>query len=218
MSYHYLFKMIVVGDCGVGKSCVLRRFERDTYDSISPSTIGIEFVRRKINIENKELMVQIWDTAGQENLFSLAASYFRNSCAVIFVFDVTSRASFDHIKKWMTQVQDNAHPAIQKILIANKIDLDFQRVVKKSEGEEFAKKNNMLYAETTAKNSKGIQEAFIQISKGVLQEVQNGVLLVDSDGKYGVKAGELSGNKSPQNKNSLESTLAAPKKNQCCNI
>ena len=101
MSYHYLYKFIIVGDSGVGKSCILRRFETNEFSEVNPTTVGIEFVRKKVNISNKQIMIQIWDTAGQENMFSLTKNYYKGSCCVLLVYDVTKRTSFEHLKRWL---------------------------------------------------------------------------------------------------------------------
>ncbi len=184
-------KFIIVGNSGVGKSCVLKRFESDTFNDVNPATVGIEFVRKKVNIDGKSIMVQVWDTAGQESMFSLTAGYFKNSCGVILVYDVTNRASFDHLKRWLQQINDNANPSAKRLLIGNKVDLDFQRMVSRSEAEAFAKANGMPYIETSAKTAKNIYEMFNTLTLNVYNDIRENKLVIDDDGRFGVKRGEL---------------------------
>ena len=192
-NFHYLMKFIIVGDVSVGKSCILKRFESDEFQFTSAPTMGIEFVRKPVQIDNNQIMIQIWDTSGEEKMFSMTASYFKNTCGVLLVFDVTRKETFEHLKLWLKKIGDNANPTCRKILIGNKVDLDFQRIVSKQEAETFAKQNGLTYIETSAKTSKNIFEAFNTLALHVSNDVKSGLIVADRDGRYGVKKGDLSG-------------------------
>lgn len=223
MSYNYLFKFIIVGDSGVGKSCILHRFETDDFSNMTPSTVGIEYVRKQLNIDNNTVMVQVWDTAGQESMFSLTSSYYKNSCAVLLVYDVTRRETFSHLKKWLGQINDNSNPSARRILIGNKCDLDFERLVSRKEGEAFAKENNLPYIETSAKTAKNVHEMFHQMAHEVYMDVKKGTIKVDDDGMFGVKRGNMGSGYDGGNKdesfnidNKLLGGKKVTKKKDCC--
>ena len=216
MSYHYLMKFIIVGDSGVGKSCILKRFESDSFNDVNPATVGIEFVRKKVNIDEKSIMVQVWDTAGQESMFSLTAGYFKNSCGVILVFDVTNRASFEHLKRWLDQINNNANSSARRVLIGNKVDLDFQRMVSRADAEKFAKENNMPYIETSAKTAKNIYEMFNMLTLTVYTDIRENKIAIDEDGRYGVKRGELAEIPSNQSNPISLSRGSKDKNSSCC--
>ena len=192
-NFHYLMKFIIVGDVSVGKSCILKRFESDEFQFTSSPTMGIEFVRKPLQIDNNQIMIQIWDTSGEEKMFSMTSSYFKNTCGVLLVFDVTRKETFDHLKIWMQKIGDHANPYCKKILIGNKVDLEFQRIISKSEAESFAKQYGLTYLETSAKTSKNVFEAFNMLALNVANEVKSGRIQVDRDGRYGVKKGDLAG-------------------------
>lgn len=194
MAYNFLFKFIVVGDCSVGKSCLLRRFESNEFSNIVPSTIGMEFVRKTINIDDNSIVIQVWDTAGQENMFSLTANYYKSTCAILLVYDVTRRETFFNLKKWMTQIDDNANQTAKRILIGNKTDLDFERIISKSEGEAFGKEHKLPYIETSAKTSKNVIELFNKIAHEVYFDMIKGNIKIDENGTYGIKQGSLTKN------------------------
>ena len=194
MSYNYLFKFITVGDSGVGKSCLLRRFETEDFSNLTPSTVGIEYIRKNIDIDGNTIMLQVWDTAGQECMFSLTSSYYKNCCAIILVYDVTRRETFVHLKKWLEQINDNSNQTAKRILVGNKIDQDFERLISRKEAENFAKEHNFLYIETSAKTSKNVNELFYQLAHNVYFEMKKGGIEVNDDGMYGIKKGSLTAN------------------------
>ncbi len=190
MTFHYLFRFIIIGDSGVGKSCILQKFKNNTFNTNVPSTIGVEFIRKDVSIDNKTIKIQVWDTAGQENMQSMTRSYFKNSCAVLIVYDITSRSSFEHLNNWIKNVDDNVNPGVEKILIGNKTDLEKQREISKSEGEAFAKSLNMNFLETSAKDGNRIEELFHKTAHEVYLKVVQGKIKATSDGLFGVKYGE----------------------------
>merc|ERR1719322_1707365 len=157
-------KFIIVGDISVGKSSLLRRFESDDFVFTSAPTMGIEFVRKKVKINDAEIMIQVWDTSGEERMFSLTSQYYKSACAVLLVFDVSRQETFSHLKTWIQRVDDNANAQCKRLLIGNKTDLEFQRQVSRQEAESFAKQYGISYVETSAKTARNVFEAFNQIA------------------------------------------------------
>merc|ERR1712117_640031 len=122
MSYSYLFKYIIIGDTGVGKSCLLLQFTDKRFQPVHDLTIGVEFGARMINIEGKQVKLQIWDTAGQEAFRSITRAYYRGATGALLVYDITRRVSFEHLAQWLMDARQHAQPSMVIILIGNKCD------------------------------------------------------------------------------------------------
>jgi Ras-related protein Rab-1A len=136
--YDHLFKLLLIGDLGVGKSCLLLRFADDNFtESRGPSTIGVDFRFRTIRVDNKTIKLQIWDTAGQESFRNITSAYYRGAHGIILVYDVTNRESFDNVKQWVLEIDRYASEDTIKILVGNKSDRH-ERVVTSKQGQEFA--------------------------------------------------------------------------------
>lgn len=176
MSHQYLFKYIVIGDSGVGKSCLLMQFTDKRFESTHDLTIGVEFGARLIEIEGVPVKLQIWDTAGQESFRSITRSYYRGAAGALLVFDVTRRSTFDSVASWLQDAKDNSNMAMTVLLIGNKVDLDSQREVSRDEAEKFAKTHDLMYLETSAKTAFNVDEAFLGTAKAIYAKVQSGVL------------------------------------------
>ena len=146
--YDYLYKVVMIGDSGVGKSNVLLRFIRNEFDSQKKSTIGVEFSSKQIQYKDEIVRIQIWDTAGQERFRSITNAYYRGSLGAIIVYDVTKRSSFESVDRWLNELKENCEKQIVQLIIGNKIDLDQIREVKTSEGEELAKHSNSYFFTT----------------------------------------------------------------------
>lgn len=123
-SYHYLFKFIVIGDTGVGKSCVVLQFIENKTRSAHDVTIGVEFGAKTIKVGSKNIKLQIWDTAGQENFRSITRSYYRSAIGALLVYDITRRDTFTHVKNWLEEVKVNGNPHMEILLVGNKNDLE----------------------------------------------------------------------------------------------
>ena len=154
------YKIIFVGDAGVGKTTIINRINDNEFQSAYDATIGVDFWPKKINFRGNEITLQIWDTAGQERYRGLIPSYVRNSSIVFIVFDITNRKTFESIPKWIELIK-----SIEKnilVLIGNKDDLEEKREVEKKEGEDLAKKNEIAYYELSAKrdNNNDIKKIF----------------------------------------------------------
>merc|ERR1719242_3009091 len=121
--YDYLFKLVLIGDSGVGKSCLLLRFADDAFTESYISTIGVDFRFRTVKIDKKTVKLQIWDTAGQERFRTITSAYYRGADGIIMVYDVTNYESFDHVEEWLSEVDRYANEGTAKLLVGNKADL-----------------------------------------------------------------------------------------------
>merc|ERR1711871_1164860 len=136
--YDYLFKLLLIGDSGVGKSCLLLRFADDTYTDSYISTIGVDFKIRTIELDGKTIKLQIWDTAGQERFRTITSSYYRGAHGIIVVYDVTEMDSFTNVKQWLHEIERYASEGVNKLLVGNKADLVTKKQVETQTAKEFA--------------------------------------------------------------------------------
>jgi len=188
MSYSYLFKYIIIGDTGVGKSCLLLQFTDKRFQPVHDLTIGVEFGARMINIENKPIKLQIWDTAGQESFRSITRSYYRGAAGALLVYDITRRETFSHLTRWLEEARQNSHQNMVIMLIGNKSDLEHRRQVSREEGESFAQENGLVFLETSAKTAANVEAAFVKTAEKIYENIQSGVYDVNNE-SYGVKLG-----------------------------
>ncbi|EAU88348.2 GTP-binding protein ypt1 [Coprinopsis cinerea okayama7 len=165
--YDYLFKLLLIGDSGVGKSCLLLRFADDTYTESYISTIGVDFKIRTIELEGKTVKLQIWDTAGQERFRTITSSYYRGAHGIIVVYDVTDNDTFSNVKQWLSEIDRYASEGVNKLLVGNKSDLTGKKVVEYSVAKEFADQLNIPFLETSAKNATNVEQAFLTMAKQI---------------------------------------------------
>ena len=175
MSYQYLFKFIIIGNTGTGKSSLLRQFTDKQFSPIHDLTIGVEFGAKILNVngpddQNYNIKLQIWDTAGQELFKSITRSYYRDAAGVMLVFDISKRDSFDHLTRWIKDIEIFSGKDANIILIGNKTDLENQRTVSTEEAIEFAKEYGIKYIETSAKNYDNTFESFKKLTEKVLNK------------------------------------------------
>jgi len=155
-SYDFIFKIVLLGDSGVGKSQLVNRFTKNEFNADSKATIGVEFATRTVRIEDKKLVkAQIWDTAGQERYRSLASSYYRGAVGALLCYDITDKSTFNNIPVWLKEVEDNAEKDCLIMLVGNKMDLDDRRAVQVRDGRSFARKNGLAFIETSALDAAG---------------------------------------------------------------
>ncbi|KAG5470607.1 hypothetical protein LSCM1_01853 [Leishmania martiniquensis] len=173
---NYVFKYIIIGDSGVGKSCLLLQFTDKRFEPLHDLTIGVEFGARLISIQGKGVKLQIWDTAGQESFRSITRSYYRGASGALLVYDVTRRDTFMHLQSWLEDAKANANTALVIMLIGNKCDLDSKRQVSREEGEAFARRNGLMFMETSAKTSQNVDDAFLQTAAHIYENVQLGMI------------------------------------------
>jgi Ras-related protein Rab-1A len=162
--YDYVFKILIIGDSGTGKSSILLRFTDNQYDESYISTIGVDFRIRTMEFEvggvSKIVKFQIWDTAGQERFRSIVASYYRGCVGIFICYDITDPESFAHVPNWITDAEKYGSVSKQLFLIGNKCDLEHMRKVSRTTAQDFADQNNMLYIETSAKKNINVDDAF----------------------------------------------------------
>ncbi|CAJ1991747.1 Rheb / Ras-related protein RAB2B [Leishmania donovani] len=173
---NYVFKYIIIGDSGVGKSCLLLQFTDKRFEPLHDLTIGVEFGARLISIQGKSVKLQIWDTAGQESFRSITRSYYRGASGALLVYDVTRRDTFTHLQSWLEDAKANANTALVIMLIGNKCDLESKRQVSREEGEAFARCNGLMFMETSAKTSQNVDDAFLQTAALIYDNVQLGMI------------------------------------------
>ncbi|KYQ91442.1 Rab GTPase [Tieghemostelium lacteum] len=197
--YSFLFKYIIIGDTGVGKSCLLLQFTDKRFQPVHDLTIGVEFGARMVTIDNKPIKLQIWDTAGQESFRSITRSYYRGSAGALLVYDITRRDTFNHLTCWLKDARSYAHSNMTIILIGNKSDLEQKRAVTYEEGEQFAKENGLIFLETSAKTAFNVEEAFLQTAKKIYEKIQKGDFDINNE-TFGIKLG------APQSKTDASSS------------
>jgi len=171
--YDYLFKLLLIGDSGVGKSCLLLRFADDTYTESYISTIGVDFKIRTIEMDGKTIKLQIWDTAGQERFRTITSSYYRGAHGIIIVYDVTDQESFNNVKQWLHEIDRYACENVNKLLVGNKSDLTSKKVVSFESAKEFADSVSMEFLETSAKNATNVEKAFMTMAGQIKQRMNN---------------------------------------------
>jgi len=165
--YDYLFKLLLIGDSGVGKSCLLLRFADDTYTDSYISTIGVDFKIKTVDLEGKTVKLQIWDTAGQERFRTITSSYYRGAHGIIVVYDMTEQKSFDNVKTWLLEIERYASPGVNKLLVGNKSDLTAQKQVDSAEAKAFADEHGIFFLETSAKEKTNVEEAFFTMAREI---------------------------------------------------
>ncbi|KAK6759148.1 hypothetical protein RB195_016392 [Necator americanus] len=165
--YDYLFKLLLIGDSGVGKSCLLLRFADDTYTESYISTIGVDFKIRTIELDGKTIKLQIWDTAGQERFRTITSSYYRGAHGIIVVYDITDQESFNNVKQWLQEIDRYACENVNKLLVGNKCDLTAKRAVETQAAKDYADQLGIPFLETSAKSSTNVEQAFLTMASEI---------------------------------------------------
>ncbi|KTW30049.1 uncharacterized protein T551_01993 [Pneumocystis jirovecii RU7] len=169
--YDYLFKVVLIGDSGVGKSNLLSRFTRNEFNLESKSTIGVEFATRSIQVDGKTIKAQIWDTAGQERYRAITSAYYRGAVGALLVYDISKQTTFENIQRWLKELRDHADSNIVIMLVGNKSDLRHLRAVSTEDGKNFSTTNGLSFIETSALDSTNVDCAFQDILKSVYQSI-----------------------------------------------
>ena len=154
------YKLIFLGDQGVGKSCILNRFMNDTFTEEYQATIGLDFQSKNVQIDNQDVHLLLYDTAGQEKFRSLIPMYTRDANIILLVYEVTSKESFLHLNDWLNDLTAVKKEDVIFVVVGNKTDLDDRREVNLEEGENFAKEKDYLFAEVSAKTGDGFSDLF----------------------------------------------------------
>ncbi|EDV44616.2 uncharacterized protein Dana_GF20451 [Drosophila ananassae] len=166
--FDHLFKLLIIGDSGVGKSSLLIRFSDDTFSGSYITTIGVDFKIRTVDIGGLRVKLQIWDTAGQERFRTITSTYYRGTHGVIVVYDVTNGESFANVRRWLEEIQNNCD-VVNKVLVGNKNDDPDRKVVITEDAQRFAKQMDIELFETSAKDNINVDEMFLSITRQVLQ-------------------------------------------------
>uniref|UniRef100_A0A6G3MHP7 Ras-related protein Rab-25 n=1 Tax=Henneguya salminicola TaxID=69463 RepID=A0A6G3MHP7_HENSL len=184
--YDYLFKIVLIGDSGVGKSNLLTRFTRNEFNLESKSTIGVEFATRTVSIHGKVIKAQVWDTAGQERYRAITSAYYRGALGALMVYDMAKHITYENMARWLKELRDHSDQNIVIMLVGNKSDLRHLRAVPTEEAQVFAEENKLNFIETSALDSTNVEEAFLKIleeiykissQKQTLDSTQRGVQL-----------------------------------------
>jgi len=218
-SYDYLLKIVLIGDCNVGKTNLISRFTRNEFNAQSQSTIGVEFSTKSLTFDgNIVVKSQVWDTAGQERYRSITNAYYRGAVGALVVYDITKKQSFESVARWVQEVKDHTDENIQIMVVGNKADLALNRQVQVEEAKNFAMENGFHYIETSAYTSKNVEEAFKQLISGIY-----GKLPKSSGGnaKSGAKKTVKEGNSieivdSNQESSSWSDNLQKQMQGSCC--
>jgi len=164
--------VMLIGDSGVGKTCLLVRFKDNSFLAGSfISTVGIDFRNKVVDVEGTNVKLQIWDTAGQERFWSVTHAYYRDAHALLLLYDITNRASFDNIRTWLAEIREYAQEEVVIMLLGNKCDVTEARVVKREEGEKLAKEYNIAFMETSAKTGMNVDLAFRAVAKDLKHKI-----------------------------------------------
>lgn len=211
--YDMLMRLLLVGETGVGKTCVLCRYASEEFIDSHITTIGIDFKMKTISVGGKTIKVQIWDTAGQERFESITKQFYRRAQGIILVYDITSKVSFEALPKWIDYVKQFAREDVSVLLMGNKKDKEDNRQVAEEEAKKFAEKNKLLFYETSAKDSVNLEKAFYSLCEDVINKEKEKEKACTENNNHTVQ-GELETTKDT-------TQLISPgkeKKFTCCNV
>jgi len=216
--YDYLFKVVLIGDSGVGKSNLLSRFTRNEFNLESKSTIGVEFATKSIQVDAKTIKAQIWDTAGQERYRAITSAYYRGAVGALLVYDISKHVTFENVERWLKELRDHAEPNIVIMLVGNKSDLRHKRAVTTEDAMAFAESNNLAFIETSALDATGVDEAFRQILTEIYRLMSRKAMQSGGDG-HALPQGKgiplNQGNRGGPGKGGAKQAQP-PAKNGCC--
>ncbi|GLJ38853.1 hypothetical protein SUGI_0791860 [Cryptomeria japonica] len=204
--YDYLFKGVLIGDSGVGKSNLLSRFTRNEFNLDSKSTIGVEFATRSVQVDDKLIKAQIWDTAGQERYRAITSAYYRGAVGALLVYDITRHATFDNVERWLKELREHSDSNIVVMLVGNKSDLRHLRAVTTDEGQELAEREGLYFMETSALESTNVETAFKQVLTQIYKIVS----------KRAIEAGEAAAAVPGKGQTINVDEVSATKKTGCC--
>jgi Ras-related protein Rab-11A len=207
--YDFLFKVVLIGDSGVGKSNLLSRFTRNEFNLESKSTIGVEFATRSIQVDGKTIKAQIWDTAGQERYRAITSAYYRGAVGALLVYDITKHVTYENVERWLKELRDHADSNIVIMLVGNKSDLRHLRGVSTEDSQAFAEKEGLFFIETSALESTNVEQAF-QI---ILTEIYR---IVSKKAFDPVEGGNTAGPSKGTTINVGDTSADDGKKKSCC--
>lgn len=170
-SYNFVFKVVLIGESGVGKSNLLSRFTKNEFNHDSRTTIGVEFSTRTVQLDNFTIKAQIWDTAGLERYRAITSAYYRGAVGALLVYDISKHLTYENAERWLKELYDHADPHMVVMLVGNKSDLESLRTVPTDEAKAFADKRGLLYMETSALDSTNVEAAFNEVLTEIHRKV-----------------------------------------------
>ncbi|KAG2590676.1 ras-related protein RABA1f-like [Panicum virgatum] len=179
--YDYLFKVVLIGDSGVGKSNLLSRFARDEFSLETRSTIGVEFATKTVQVDEKLVKAQMWDTAGQERYRAITSAYYRGAVGALVVYDVTRRITFENAERWLRELRDHTDANIVVMLVGNKADLRHLRAVSPEDAAAFAERHGTFSMETSALDATNVERAFAEVLRQIYHVVSRNALDIGED-------------------------------------
>ncbi|XP_076924797.1 ras-related protein RABA1f-like [Bidens hawaiensis] len=179
--YDYLYKVVLIGDSGVGKSNLLSRFSKNEFSLDSKSTIGVEFATRSIRVDDKIIKGQIWDTAGQERYRAITSAYYRGTVGALIVYDITRKVTFENVDRWLKELRDHTDQNIVVMLVGNKADLAHLRAVTTDEAKVFSEKETVFFMETSALEALNVEKAFTEVLTQIYRVMSRKALGVAND-------------------------------------
>ncbi|XP_076957058.1 ras-related protein RABA1f-like [Bidens hawaiensis] len=207
--YDYLYKVVLIGDSGVGKSNLLSRFSKNEFSLDSKSTIGVEFATRSIQVDGKIIKGQIWDTAGQERYRAITSAYYRGTVGALIVYDITRKVTFENVERWLRELQDHTDQNIMVMLTGNKADLAHLRAVPTEEAMAFSEREHVFFMETSALEALNVEKAFTELLSEIYRGMSRKALGMGNDPAF-VPKGQMI------NIGSKDDQVSAVKKAGCC--
>ncbi|KAK6466987.1 ras-related protein Rab-11B [Huso huso] len=169
--YNFVFKVVLIGESGVGKSNLLSRFTKNEFNHDSRTTIGVEFSTRTMLVDGMTIKAQIWDTAGLERYRAITSAYYRGAVGALLVYDIAKHMTYENVERWLKELYDHADPHIVVMLVGNKSDLAELRAVPVEEAQSFSEKNKLLFIETSALESTNVETAFHNVLAEIYKKV-----------------------------------------------
>ena len=204
-NYEMMFKVVLVGDSFVGKTNIMSKYLKNEFHEDSKATVGVEFGAKQFTIEGHSIKAQIWDTAGQERYKAITSAYYKGAKGAFVVYDITRKASFESIDKWINDLKAAADKKLTIVVIGNKCDLEDQRQITKEQGQEKAGKLEVAFMETSAFSGENLDKAFEMMTNEIYKKCHEDML---ADNDIEIEGGQdINLNKKPANTN---------KKKQCC--
>ncbi len=198
----YKLKVVIVGDSGVGKSNLIKRFTTNEFNENSKATVGVEFLSKSYKINDKIFKIEMWDTAGQERYKSITAAYYKGAKGALIVYDTTSEKTFENVDKWLSEIKEQTNKDIKLIIVGNKIDLKDKKVISTEKAKTKAKELGIPLMETSAKDATNVKEAFNDLLKEMYCELSQALQYVEQQNL--------------ENKNGIQLDVEEKKKKSCC--
>jgi len=187
------FKILMIGESGVGKSALLSRFVDNQFDTNFISTIGVDFKIHYMKVDQQDIKLQVWDTAGQERFRTITTSYYRGANGIMIVFDVTDTPSFEKVRYWLNELKEHVGPDMPAVLVGNKIDCQRERTVDNATAQRFSQEVNIPYMETSAKTPEGVTEAYALLVTKMLAQSKQKAAFEPSNSNVDVNSSASSG-------------------------